>query len=138
MSKILIFCLIVLNFLFAYLLIMSRFYALEEVFLRIAIYKNETASRAIVEFQDHPPWCHSRFFNADYDYDHKTIILNEYFMPFHPLSKPLNQRCELVLDPIMDGKFRVYSAKLYLGDIIFSNGTVTWNPAENEGKQKPL
>ena len=123
---------VVLNFLLVYLLVMARFFPLEPGGTpRIVIYQHGEEFRAIVEFVDHPPWCHSRFYDADYDYERKTITLQEYYVPFHPFSKPIQQHCELVLRGAVPGSYKVYLGKRFLGDIQFSNGKIIWQSPAN-------
>ncbi|MDO4859234.1 MAG: hypothetical protein Q4A17_14975 [Thermoguttaceae bacterium] len=128
MHKNLIYLLIVLNSITCYLLALSQIYPIVTPIPQIHIYNNGIDSRAIVKFLDHPPWCHSRFFNADYDYDNKKIVLHEYYIPFLFLSKPINQHCELVIKASPDGEYKVYSGNIHIGNLIFFNETITWNP----------
>lgn len=132
MNKMLIIFLISLTSLLFYLQILSRFYPLEINEPHVQIYHNETHDLAIVKFVDHPPWCHSRFFHADYI--NKTIVLHEYYVPFRFGSKPIHQHTELVLKNPGNGSYRVYSENSYLGTIIFFNNTISWNPRDVETK----
>ena len=97
---------------------------------KIIITNDGTRDYALAEFMDHPPWTHSRFFVAEYDYDAKIINLCHYYMLIHPCSKPINTNNIIVLNRL-DGKYELRFSGKVLGVITFDNNEVAYEGISN-------
>ena len=92
---------------------------------RIIVANDGTRDYAMVEFMDHPPWSHSRFFTAEYDFDARQINLCHYYMPFHPFSKPINTSNIIVLHSF-DGRYELRFSDRVIGTVTFDNNVVAY------------
>ncbi len=113
-------------------LVLTRFMPLRPSLDNITISTDENGKKiALVHFYDHPPWSHSRFFDVEYDLLRKRIILNEYYMLFHPFSKKINTN-NVVAIKTLQGKYDVYLADTQIGSIEYADEGIKWFPRQRE------
>jgi hypothetical protein len=91
----------------------------------LVIVNAEQGNFVLVKFVDHPPWSHSRFFTAEYDYNNNKITLKEYYMVYHPFSQSINTNCIIVLNNL-NGEYMVCTKTKKLGRLLINDNKIEW------------
>jgi hypothetical protein len=111
-----------------FLLLTTSFVPLEPDNLdSIKIVSDGECDYVLVQFADHPPWSHSRFFIAEYDFQQRKIILMEYYQPFHLFSKSIHSSNVIVLNKL-EGKYKIFLGKSFIGYVVYSGKNIEWFP----------